>query len=188
MLWGNDKKKTRHSYKELKVKDLTTLESDIKANPTILLIHMDGCWHCQTFKPVFDSFAKTMKKTVPQVRVLGIEASVLTKLMETNKKLASMIVTAPGSPKIYFPKVIAFKPAGDKTPTKKEFDGERTEEALMKFTKAYFRSVLAKAGGDSYQQEFKKIRQQLNEQIFSIPSAHNLPQKLEKVLQKYVGI
>lgn len=181
MFWQDPKasstKKTY--YTELKTKHLADLEEMIKSKNTLIMLHMHGCWHCQTFKPTFNEFAKTMRKEKKDMQILGIEAEVLRKLSETNKKVFTMVTTTSKSPSVYFPKVIAFKCSNNKI-AKKEFEADRTIAELSKFCGKVFPEAKAVVVSSS---SVKK--QGMNEQLNAVPNYSTA--SLEKVLKKYMG-
>lgn len=179
MFWEK-KKQTRASYVEIKAKDITALESKVKSKHTLLMLHMNGCWHCEKFKPTYDSFAKAMKKSHPEVQVMAIEADVLQKLSVKDPKLFSMITTAKDSTDVYFPKLIAFKTSKTRV-SKKEFESDRTEEALVKFVKSFFKLTSSSPVSGNVS------KASLNEQIHIGPYKQQY-QTLEKLLHKYTGL
>ena len=177
MFWHETTQSKKTYYKEIKNKDLQKLEDTIKSKHTLVMLHMKGCWHCQTFKPTFNAFAKDYLKQRKDVQILGIEAEVLRKLSTSNQKLFAMVTATSKSPSVYFPKVIAFKCNNNKV-SKKEFEADRTSEELNKFCTKVFPAAKA-----SISQSNKK--QSMNEQLNAVPNYSTA--SLEKVLKKYIG-
>lgn len=163
MFWGEKKPSSKPDFHEIKPSDFAGLEARIRGKPTIVLIYASWCMHCIVFKPQYNAFARKVKAAKLNVQVLGIESEVLKTLNEKDRKLFDFVTGSRGNSEMYFPKVMTFRTSGAKL-VRKEYTGERTEEALMAFT---HKQLVPKPTLAAVTR--KPQRKGLNEQLHGVP-------------------
>lgn len=166
MFWGDSSKPSKSTFHEVKISDFAGLEARIRSRPTVFLIYASWCLHCRVFKPQYSAFASKVKAARMNVQVMGIESEVLKALHQQDRKLFNFVTGSRGEGDMYFPKVMTFKLSGSRI-IRKEYNGDRTEQALMAFAQ---KNLVAPAPAAAPSR--KPARKGVNEQLHGAPRQH----------------